>query len=237
MLKLIAASTLITGSVLLAAGTQSDPPANPPTPDKLNIVAIDAASTVSVDFKGGTLNEYITAIRTAQPNANIVVTPEAGAFSIPAINLKNAELWEAMKLLSSMSDGPFARLIVEPVGRAFSIRSSVVEQHDPVTDTRVWSIKSLLATGLSLDDIVAAIDTVSDTAPDKRYVKFHEQTSLLVVGTKIRDLDAIGRVLQTLQDAAAIERSAAPADVFANELATLKARVDVLEKALKSAGN
>jgi len=98
---------LVTVSAALALGLAAQPtgPAKSTTP----------SHTISVDFRGGTLADYVRALREAGPTVNIVAPESAARVKLPPIVLRETSIEAALRA---------ATFVVEP-GTALGINVSV----------------------------------------------------------------------------------------------------------------
>jgi hypothetical protein len=82
---------------LWTAGSAQDVVPSQPPP-----AAPRAEAPVSVSFPGGTLPQYVQALRAASEGANIVVPDDAGDVHVPPLTLKNADLLNALDVLADL---------------------------------------------------------------------------------------------------------------------------------------
>ena len=72
------------------------------------------ASTLSVDFKGGTIAEYIDVLSKAAPDLNVVIRPETKEMSMPPVSLKGVVHGTALQLIPALADSG-SEITVTPV--------------------------------------------------------------------------------------------------------------------------
>jgi len=192
------------------------------------------APSVTVEFGGGSLAEYVAAVRAAQPAANIVYTAEAEKFPVPAVLLRDAQIFEAAGLLNRLRIEGSSRLNVESEGQVFAISVVNTGPRAGGAQTAVWSLRELLVSGIKPEDLLSAIDTAVQVGGGNVSIKYHRETALLIARGSGSDLSAIDAVLGSLRvDAAAadrpeIESLAASVDRLQKQVAALAERVESL---------
>lgn len=228
MLKLLAVPSLIAGAALLAA-----PDVTPGgSPAQVTLQAA-APAFVTLNFKGGTLAEYAAAIRLAQPGANIVITDEAAACPVPAVSLRQASVHEAVGLLDKLRTGTHGNLEVDGVGEVYTV-SLVGASRDELT--LVQSVASTLQS-VKADDLLSAINAALESSGGSATLKYHPETSLLIIRGKQGDLDAVSQTLQQLKITAGTRSWGESFEALQERVAQLEARIAAMEHPAKPAGN
>lgn len=158
--------------------------ANPDAPPKRG----QAPHTLSVDFKGGTLAEYVAALRAAGTNVNVVLPDSATKVRVPALVLRETSVEAALRAVTTVVD-PSIQLNVNtsvgtlpnqgPIGEpVYSVQVRQIESNpfgnmpgtaQPSTPSarvvRVFALRSLLkrgdgsGDGLEVKTILTAVDT------------------------------------------------------------------------------
>jgi hypothetical protein len=71
--------------------------------------------TLSVDFAGGSIQEYIKVLSRASPDLNVVIRPETMEIPMPPVSLKGVAHNTALQLIPALADSP-SEITVTPVG-------------------------------------------------------------------------------------------------------------------------
>jgi type II secretory pathway component GspD/PulD (secretin) len=182
---------------------------------------------LNVDFTGGPATEYIAAIRKADPEANIVVLGELEQITIPAVRLRNADVFSALDLLNSaphQQAGVSIKEIHHDGDRSpvFTITTYLKSPDKPQLrkpQTTVISMAELLDEKLKPADALKAIEAALELVKgeyDPAQVRFHEETGLLIARGSPEQVESIQQVIAQLhQRAGAIRHKAQQADAQA----------------------
>lgn len=164
-----------------------------------------------LDFPGGKVADYVKAVRAAHPEANVLVTPEAALFEMAPVRLHDVTTEAALHLISRTFGNP--RYGVSVIGvRAIEITGSTEPVFRIDADSSagianqsvVISLAPLLdaagAAGLTIDDILSAVEAATNMTTPPPTIRYHEPTSLLLfygtveqAETLQRTIDALGR--------------------------------------------
>jgi hypothetical protein len=178
-----------------------------------------ADSTFDLTFKGGTVAEYVAAVRKADPVANILIMPEAEDVPIPAMELQRVDLSAAMSLLDDHSyedAGLLVRLDVHRVASTtrkgveiYSIRAQLANRGSRQAArapqrTTVLSVADLIQgeAAISAEDLLTAIEaamalTTDDYEPTQ--IRFHDATGLLIARGSPEQAATIAEVVDQLR--------------------------------------
>lgn len=149
------------------------------------------AAAFDLDFQGGSVGEYVEAIRKVCPGANIVMMQGAEKMSVPAVKFRAVTVGAAMRAIERQErglNGAHSALIVRSIGVEGSSESvfKVEVESTPAgpigaESVHVWSLAPSIAAGVKVEDALSAIDAA--LAVDQRPVtiKYHEATNLLIV--------------------------------------------------------
>lgn len=83
-----------------ALGQETPPRRLPPIP---SAGALAEASTLSVEFQGGTIEEYVLVLSKAAPNLNVVIRPETKEIPMPPVSLKGVGYGTALQLIPALA--------------------------------------------------------------------------------------------------------------------------------------
>lgn len=181
------------------------------------------AEVVALDFPGGTVQEYVDALRKVAPGCNVLIaTPEVGALPLPGVQLADVTVPSALELL----EGDAWQLDRED-RRNCSVRVSEIKSD--VADARsvfrvhlecnriilrservfpqvhIWSVTELLSSGMTAESILTAIETSMEILGGERHpaqIRFHGETGLVLVSGDDAQRSAIGRVVDGLEQSA-----------------------------------
>jgi hypothetical protein len=192
---------------LAAAGGGDGQPKPPP-----------AVAVIDLSFPGGTVIDYVSALRKAAGEANIVVDPEAIRVAMPAVALRHVSVPAALEVLKgrSFNDGlSFVQLDVahapsfspeeRPTYLVQARSGGVPRVAARPTQTMVWTVARLLGEDLTSRKLLSAVETAVEVAgPEPRPdVRFHEESGLLIARGDDAQIDAIAAVIEQLNTALA----------------------------------
>ena len=176
-------------------------------------------SSVTLAFPGGTLATLVTALRTAEPNTNIVVAPRAGDAVIPPMDLRGAGVEQALQSACMVAEGPNDISVKESNGirPVYTIVARERRQQQqpgfPGQDPnevfqRVFSLNHLTTIGdvnsgvepLAVQTILSAVE-LATTADDKApMMRFHKDSGILLVRGTHQQVQRASEVLAVLAD-------------------------------------
>lgn len=198
MLTLAALASLVVAAPLSAQNTpQPAAQQQAPQPDP-------APGRFDIDFAGGTVDQYVEAIRRAHPAANIVVLAGAGAYGVPAIRLRNVTVTAALQAveqrgtLESGAEFWLAVAVNRVQGGAEPVHQLQYAQRTREggeRTTRVWSVADLIVNGAKPADILGAVEVALLLESTPIEIRFHEPTQLVMARGYPRQLHTVEAVL------------------------------------------
>lgn len=228
--------TIICGILLAAAVSAASVAQSPSNPMQTG------TSLVSMKFPGGSVADYVIALKKAAGNVNIIAAIETGEVSMPAVDLTNASLDSALSVL----DGRTAQLpdrhiklqlrtdgTGKPNEQSVYTVEALVQGRlvDGHIIQRVWSVKAILDEGTKANDLLTAIQTSLDLLNDAvkpAQLKFHEATALIIARANPNQIDAIEQIIgQMTPPMRIISRGAGNERTQALELELQKARMEI----------
>ena len=178
---------------------------------------------VSIDFGGGSLEDFVEEIRGAGENINILIPPEAAEVTVPAVSLKNVGVEAALEAVATITLSETVSVGVSTkLGAGVPIYAVRVNFSGPSRrsgsgnlDVRVISIRSLTESlpgdpepariTTSAETILTAIDTGMEVVGGAQAtIKYHEDSGLLFVkGTRTQlniTENIIGNMISDLEE-------------------------------------
>ncbi|MGD1915228.1 MAG: hypothetical protein ACFCBV_03455 [Phycisphaerales bacterium] len=191
---------------------------------------------VSIKFDGGTLSDYVRELRKAAGDTpvNILYPQEFGALRVPAIQLEQVGLYDALEVpaglsqhrLSLLPDGREASWDVDVQSRGSGAPVFVIEvwaddlhserdeeEHEEEFD-RFPTVQSLAALisgehALDADAVLSSIQIALEMADQgDADLRFHEDTALLFARVTMQQHDAIEETVGRLMESASFMRNA-----------------------------
>jgi len=173
---------------------------------------------VSLSFAGGTMAQFVAAVRKAEPKVNIVVSDSVAAVAVPALEVSDAELGQLLESVceASSSVGDTGMLLrcggqklrsadratVYSITGRWNNRASL----DPV-ETIVLSLNRLTSDdplndikGIEIDTILSAIEASSHFDEEGPKMRYHKDSGLLFLHGSVRQLKRARDVLVTLEE-------------------------------------
>lgn len=163
-----------------------------------------------LDFKGGSLAEYITALRAVAPRANIVVEGGSSDVVLPPIRLRQVDLRSAMQLLAQQ-DGAKSTIRlsdVQPTGLATGELSApvyvVAVRPGAAARQNAMYVESLRSAielgGITAAQALEAVEVAvrSTGLAEQTSIAFHEPTRLLMVSGPPVATDSVKQVIAAL---------------------------------------
>jgi hypothetical protein len=185
--------------------------------DSVRAAAQPESQALNVDFPGGAATEYITAIRKADADANIVVLGELDEIPVPAVRLRNVDVGAALAVLSELppQQGNQGREVkIEEIlrdgerspvftvtGRTWSMGKGTAHAQK----TSVISMAELLGENLKPADALKAVETALELIKgdyEPAQIRFHEETGLLIARGSPEQIESIQQVIAQLQERA-----------------------------------
>jgi hypothetical protein len=186
------------------------------------VEALVSLPTVSLQFAGGSLSDYVKALKEATPNFNIVLAvSEAKDIRLPAIKLDAVSFYPALRLLQGeyrLDDGTIIKLLVNDMGGpregetanpVYKIWSERQEARKPSPQVQVWNIGELIGPDRKAEDVLTAVETAVGLLPnqDKAKIRYHAETTLVVACGEQDQLIAIERVVDGIRQGVRSEKA------------------------------
>ncbi|MCB9848923.1 MAG: hypothetical protein H6814_10965 [Phycisphaeraceae bacterium] len=198
--------------------------------------ADSSARRFDLRFSGGTILDYVKAIRSAYPRANILAMPGVDRFQVPAVTLEGVTVDAALEAIEgqvAMLDGAWAKVmlsdadIAERDERVFTVS---LEMRDSITRTKIWSVSEPLMQGATEADLLSAVQAALSISENEAVVRFHPQTQVLIVRGNDEALDTVRSTLEEVLQSARKMQEQGSLDKFWRIRQDLEERVQALEK-------
>ena len=185
------------------------------------------AVVVTLSFRGGTMAEFVAAVRAAEPKANIVVAVGAVGAKLPAIELRGAGIDQALEGACAVAEAEYPIRIKEfngPGEPVYSITSIAPPraQYDaqgtattnpgapaPRSDenTQVFSLNRLTESdpryaapeGVKVETILSAIEAGTGDEAKKAVLRYHRESGLLFLRGSRAQIGIVKELLSNLE--------------------------------------
>lgn len=174
----------------------------------------EAAPVISLDFPGGTLDEFFAALEAACPEPVNLIRPANVSVSVPAIRVTGVSLPQVFSAISTAEPRmAFRPEVRKGQGTVWAVQ--VAPSSNAPVIVRTYGVEPLLEK-YNINDLTTAIATAwemarsSDNAATggarRQWVepgpapelKFHQETRLLIIRGGMRDLEIAENVIQQL---------------------------------------
>lgn len=162
---------------------------------------LPAQVKISVDFAGGTIGEYVDAVKKEADSLNLIVTESAKELKLPKIALKNVPVNIAVKCIEQCFDPnkTIVRVGGEVQGVQF-IQAEIVSTNQ----VEVLNVRHLISDNKNekeKENFLAAVETglqmQSETTKNLK-IKFHEETGLLFLSGDRSEISLVQRIVSEL---------------------------------------
>jgi hypothetical protein len=203
--------------VLAPAMAQTAPkPSSEPADEQ---AAATDSRLANLKFTGGTVGDYVQAVRRTFPDANILMDEEVERLPMPEVELTSVGLKSALQLLEFQSrEDPRGSLRVDvhclterharPVYRILA-RVRGPQQRNR---SQVWTVADLLAAEMKPEDVLSAVETamglLAEDGFEPAQIRFHEATGLLVARGHEEQINAIDEIVDRLRETVELRREA-----------------------------
>ena len=181
----------------------------------------------TLDFPGGTVQEYVEALKHAGAEGRVVITGESGTMPMQPVTLRNVQIESAIRILDGIESDSGAnarRVTIESLGNLYRVHIES-RRRSAETVSRVWSLRAITANGMKDDTLLSAIEAGIDTLGEGRApnLRYHEPTALLIaVGDPVA-LKLIESIIDGLDESARIGAiTTTPIDGMRQHLESLK---------------
>ncbi len=169
---------------------------------------------ISFEFDGGSLAEFVDVVQAAAGTKQVLVRGNAAEFEMPPLQMEKVTLYGVLSALDGDErrhrNGDRSRL---NVGDRDGVYLVEVETDSPSrqdmearrTQTMSWSVASLRGQGsVSTEELLTAIEAAVEVSEgvETTKLRFHDETSLLIVSATGQTLQMIDSVLQQLSRSA-----------------------------------
>jgi len=171
---------------------------------------------VSFTFDGGTLKEFVAAVRKDQPKANIVLATRANSAVIPPMILRDAGVEQALEGACMAAEADFQVRVKEFRGAGQPVYSIYAyAQPSPAGVTmvgpkpgdlhqRVLTLNDLTAQrasgmpSMKVETVLSALDLAMADENKPPRIRYHEDAGLLLVRGTYEQIEVIEQIIVTL---------------------------------------
>jgi hypothetical protein len=194
--------TAYLATILLSASALAQQPA--PEPSPATMVSLGTDDRADFTFPGGTVQQYMDAAAKVFGPMNVFMRPAADSIPVLPVELSRVTRGEAISLLKEAS---LWKAEANPHGSVFVVYALASQGQIP-KKVNVWPLARILSQ-MKPDDALSAVEAALDLAGKGAEVKFHSDTSLLIVSGWSHHIDAVSQVVDRLDNVAGWRESEA----------------------------
>ncbi len=153
-------------------------------------------------FDGGTVAEYAAAVRKVSPTMNIVLGPGAGEQMVPAMELLQVRAADTAEVLATLRHQLGNTMFNVDRRAAFTAVSANWGGPETAHGTTPFSLAKHLRSGFKEDAILSVIRTSLDSDAVGLHLKYHPETSLLIVRGSQEQRKLVERTLDRIMETA-----------------------------------
>lgn len=211
-------AAILLSTVLLAAGAahaqQPGVPGGRPQYPFPTTPALEEPVIADVDFRGGTIRQYIEYLRSVAPNnaVNVVAEDEVAQATVPAVRLKGVTVGQAVEILGNIAgEGRDieARTALTNGSSAvvYSLRYSRVHQPPPQSPISVFQVSDIIDAGnggagtMSANTLLTALEqAMAMVGGEPPEMKYHPDSGLLLLKGGRQQMDTAMDLLVNLRE-------------------------------------
>ncbi len=165
-----------------------------------------AKKLVSVDFAGGTTQQYYDALQKALGQNVVVIMPGTDTVVMPPVKLTNVPFGEAVQVAKYVQ-GPVA-VDVRSEGQTWVVMGQDVRQGRTASliQTHTWPIAEIIQEGTSAEALLSAVQAGLDLYGAGAQVKYHDETKVLFARGTTDELELIKDTLRAAGESAWAQR-------------------------------
>jgi hypothetical protein len=169
---------------------------------------------ISFDFEGGSLDDFIATVQEAAGTQNILLRGPSSEFEVLPLKMENVTLYGVLSALDGderrTSNGQRVSINVDDRSGVFLVEVQAdLQTRQSMESNRLqtvsWSLASIRSQDrLTTEQMLTAIEAAVEVsgAADTTTIRFHEETSLLIVSARSDAIQTIDGVLVHLQQSA-----------------------------------
>jgi len=163
----------------------------------------------SLEFDGGSLGAFASAVREVHDGATFVVDEIAASFTLPSMQLQQIDLVTAASLAEVIASPPEGRngqvhvhtwRVGESGRHAVAIRGRFLPREDSAAaeETRIWSLAEHLNNGTHADDLLAGAEAAMGAVGLGGALRFHPPTAMLIARGSPEQIDAVDQAVRQM---------------------------------------
>jgi len=207
-----------------------------------------AQQKISVEFQGGTIRDYVEVLKKQSALVNVVLEAQAEKIKMPPLSLRQVPTRAAIKLIQeSASSGGYFIEVPEISKEVFVVRRIIRDSHMTSRSTSVLPVRELIE-GLAeeggkavarfkaetiLTAIDAALEVDGSTKEEKPTIRFHADSSLLIVNGTLSQIDLVKSVIHQMEKNQQKGGAGNEIEELKKQISALQAEVGELKKSLK----
>jgi hypothetical protein len=176
------------------------------------------APLIDLDFPGGTVNDYISAICKVGDAVNIALAPEAGELAVPPVRLTRVSIDSALSLLDGRRGthtGAMIELETDRFGPddaggspVYIVRGKLLSRQaapEPAGTSSAWAVSDILASGVKPEDLLTAIEAalaMIGGSAEPAQLRFHAATGLMIARGNGEQITTIAQIISASRSAA-----------------------------------
>ena len=178
-------------------------------------------AVITLSFPGGTMAEFVQAVRTIEPTANIVMASLATDAVLPPIDVRSASLDQVLDCACTVAEGGIEVAVKRFKGPGRSVftilgrlprtnRGTTVDQAGNAEEAivqRVFSLNDLtrpraggMPAAMPVETVISAVELASTVGGSVPLLRYHSESGLLLVRGTHEQVGYAVEALQVLRD-------------------------------------
>jgi hypothetical protein len=169
---------------------------------------------LTVDFPGGTVADYIEAVRKAAGDVNVVIMGNVRDIPMLAVRLTAVDAQSALQVLNEIPRNQKGRVVEVRVGHEppnsadempmFTVHSTLeAKEPSQSVHSMVFAVADVLHDNIKPDDLLTAVQTGLDLLGEEyqpAQIRFHEATALLIARGHPNQVSAVNDIVKEMRE-------------------------------------